>query len=370
LDIRPDTIATLFAFTGILAEVVAIGKKGKRTRWWCISGFFYSLSLVFLVKMAPFVIVGVGIAVLVSYQGKTIQNLKAIVLGLLIPLVGLFSWGVFTGTLFAMWHALVIMPFEIFNNLKNNYLAVYLFFYPNVLFYGGVTLEITLGLVVNHALWVCGLLVGTYRFLTPYLKARGNRERAQVELLLGLTFFLTVVGFVKFFPSRYTQYLIPVAVFVAYYAADGIALFFDWLARVGGYASLVIVIGGFVYVLAVVTQSVNAYKRIWTNAGQRAEVEQLLATVPLSARVVDLDGRMIFWTDGYPVCCLPFDDYLPYVTNPPPPLALYLQTHPADYLYNGDSGRLATLLPENAAYVRSHFTAVPGWGDRLWKRIQ
>jgi 4-amino-4-deoxy-L-arabinose transferase-like glycosyltransferase len=369
LEIRPDTIATLFACFGILTEVVAIEKKGERTCWWWfIAGFFYSLSLVFLLKMVPFVIVGIGIAILVSHQGKTIQNLKAIIVGLLIPMAGLFSWGVFTGTWYVMWRALIIMPFEIFNNL-NDYMAPFLLFYPNTSFYGGIAREITIGLVVNHAVWVCGILVGTYRLLTPFVTGQGNRERSQVELLLGLIFFLTIVGYEKFFPAKFAQYLIPVAVFIAYYAADGISLFFEWLVRVGGYVPLVIVMGGFVYVLAAVTQSVNLPKIHRVNVGQLVEFDQLLHTVPLSARVVDLDGRMLFWADGYSVCCLPFDYYLPYIKNAPQSLAPYLATHPADYLYDGNSGRLADLLPENTAYIKSHFAPVPGFGGRLLKRL-
>ncbi|MCX6792132.1 MAG: hypothetical protein NT149_03795 [Candidatus Gottesmanbacteria bacterium] len=366
LEIRPDNLATLLATLGVIGEVIAIQKK--KNIWWVVSGFFYGLSLLFLIKMAPFVIVGIGIAGWVSYQRKITQGLTSIVGGLLIPLAGLFSWSVLTGTMHAMWRALLITPVEIFTHL-NDFMAASLFFHPNSAFYGGNGQTITAGLVVNHALWICAIFVGTYRVLTPYVKARGNTEGVQTEILLALTFLLVACGYVKFFPSKYSQYLIPVAVFVAYYAADGISLFFDWLERAGGYASLVIVIGGCVYILGAVTLSVNVQKLNFTNVGQRVEFEQLVRTVPLSARVVDLDGRMLFWANGYPACCLPFDYYLPYVTNAPQSLALYLPAHPADYLYDGEGTRLAMLSFESLAYVRSHFVPVAGWGERLWKRL-
>ncbi|MCX6793612.1 MAG: hypothetical protein NTY06_00735 [Candidatus Gottesmanbacteria bacterium] len=369
LEVRPDTIATLFGCIGLLAEAVAIGKKGPRIRWWVTSGFFYGLSVIFLVKMTPFVIVGTGVAGLVSFQKKSIRELKAFMLGLFIPPAGLSIWAVLTGTFSAMWQALLISPFTIFNNLKDNYMAPYLFFYPNSAFYGNGE-RISAGLLVNHMLWLGALGVGTYRLLTPYVRARGNRDGVYVEILLALTFVLVAAGYIKFFPSKYSQYLIPVAVFVAYYAADGLSLFFDWLISEGGYTSMVIVMGAFVYLLVIVSQSVYAPKIIAANTFQRLEFNRLVASVPLSSRVVDLDGRMIFWKEGYSVCCLPFDDYLPYVSRAPQSLALYLSSHPADYVYQGDSNRLAGLLPENQAYVKSHFTPVPGFGDRLWKRNQ
>ena len=93
--------------------------------------------------------------------------------------------------------------------------------------------------------------------------------------------------------------------------------------------------------------------------------------MPISARVVDLEGKMMFWQDGYPICCMPFDSFLPYVTETakPAPLMVYDQIHPVDYIYDGDSGRLNGLSAANLAYIKTHFAPVAGWGGRLWKRL-
>ncbi len=377
LEVRPDILAMLFACAGLLTEVIAI-RKIHAMRVWFTSGVLYGISLVFLIKLAPLVFVGWAVAAMVSIQSFSLQRkkiawagLEAVSGGILIVLCGFFGWAVLTGTLQVTWYSVVNMPFEISKYYQGGqYLAPFLFFYPNAFFYGGDGRTISAGLLVNHAIWILAFVVAAYRVVTPYVKAQGNREKMQIELLLALTFILLSIVYLKFSPVRYSQYLIPTAVFVAYYAADGISLFFDRLAHVGGYQSLAIALVGLGYVLVTVTQSVNAPKILSTNADQRAEFDRLVVTVPLSARVVDLEGKMVFWSDGYPMCCVSLDDFVPNISHGPPSLATYLSAHPADYLYDGGTERLVHLLPENVAYIKSHFTPVPGWGSRLWKRNQ
>ncbi len=377
LEVRPDTIATLLACAALLTEVIAI-RKIHVMRLWCLCGFLYGISFLFLIKMAPFLLAGWIVAMVVSFQRVGTKNKKtawanliAMTGGLLIALCGFFGWAALTGGLQVTLYSVVQMPFEISNHFQGGYyLAPFLFFYPNALFYGGDGVSLSAGLLMNNALWIFASMVGVYRLLTPYLKAQGNREKMQIELLLALTFVFAGIGFIKFSPVKYSQYLIPTAVFIAYYAADGISLFFDWLASVGGYPSLAIALVGLGYVLVTVTQSINAPKILSTNAGQRTEFDRLLATVPLSARVVDLEGKMIFWPDGYPMCCMSLEDFVPYISHGPPSLATYLSLHLADYLYDGTTNRLTSLFPENVAYIKSHFALVPGWGSSLWKRIQ
>jgi hypothetical protein len=242
-----------------------------------------------------------------------------------------------------------------------------LFFYPNSSFYGGNNHTISLGLIVNHAIWIVALITGAYRLVTP-IRA-GKKNETCIELLVAGVFFVSTVVYIKYFPLKHTQYLIPIAVFVAYYAADALGGFFDWLAHAGGYASFVVVVVGFCYLLITVTKDVNAPKLLATNKLQMAEVTTLIRTIPLSARVVDLEGRMVFWQDGYPISSLPFDSFLSYVSRPPLPLAQYLDEHPADYIYEGDSNRFITFTAENLSFIHAHFSPVPGFGGRLLKRL-
>jgi hypothetical protein len=377
LEIRPDNLSTFLALTGLVLEVFALTRNVKRERlMWFFSGFFYMASLLVLEKTIPFALVGLAVGILPvigifvrspkTFRWQDACTVFFLIVGFFLPLAVFIIWLYATGAASAGWYMLTRAPAEIYFHWKEGYFAANLFFFPSGAFYGGNSSDITIGMVTNHFLWILGLGMGTYRLLTPFLHDR-RRGRVLVEVLLGLTFVISVAGFIYFFPEKYSQYLIPIAVFIAYYAADALSVFFDWIEDRGGWVSLIIILLGFVYLLVVVTQDVNRLKLVTTNTVEIHEVDTLIRTIPLTARVVDLEGRMVFWRDAYPICCLPFDTYLPLMSHTPPSLALYLPIHPADYLFDGYSGRFSTLSDEDQAYIRLHFAPVPGWGDRLWK---
>lgn len=356
LEIRPDNLATMLGVIGVIGEIR--GLQTKKNMWWFLSGLFYSASLFVLAKTLPMAAVGAGIALLFSPK-----KFHYFLSGLAGPWIVFFGWHAAAGNGAAALYSLTKLPFEVYKSAATIAMEAHLFFYPNASFYGGTGHTITAGLLTNHALWILAICVGAYRLVVP-------KEHIRTELLVALTFFTLVYGYVKYFPAKHSQYLIPIAVFVAYYAADGLSLFFDWLARVGGYESLAIVLVGFSYLLGSVTGQVNAPKLLSTNAAQLTDLSRLTQTIPPASRVVDFEGRMVFWPEGYPVCCVSPDTTLAFVTRPPLPLAEYLKLHAADYIWDGDSGRLAELTPENLAYVHDHFTPVAGWGNRLWQRIR
>ncbi len=360
LEIRPDNLATLLAILGVIGEIRAIQTQKKN--WWLVSGLAYSASLFVLAKTLPIVAVGAGVALF--FLPRSIMFFG----GLVGPWALFFLGAAIQGNLKEVWYSLTRLPFEVYKSAANFPMEANLFFHPNASFYGGNGHTVTSGLIVNHALWVFAIIVGSYRLLLPFLTGEGKR-RAAVELLIAGIFFVSIFGYVKFFPLKHSQYLIPIAVFVAYYAADGLAAFFDWLRRAGGNVSLVIILVGFCYLFIAVTKEVNAPKLLFTNTVEMRELTSLIDAVPPTARVVDLEGRMVFWDDGYPISSIPFDTFLSFVTRPPPPLAQYLAAHPADYIYDGDSNRMATLTAENLNFIRAHFAPVPGFGQRLWKRL-
>jgi hypothetical protein len=363
LEIRPDNLAMLFALLGVIGEIVAI--RAKRIHWWLVSGLLYSASLFVLAKTLPIVAVGGGIAVISSWRDW--KKILFFFLGLLAPWIVFFLSAAVFGNFSVVWYSLTKLPFEAYKFSLNYYMGANLFFYPNALFYGGNGYTITSGLIVNHAIWILGLCVGAYRLVTP---ARGKKNELFVELLVSGVFFVSVAAYVKFFPWKHTQYLIPIAVFVAYYAADGLSGLFYWIERLGGRASFGIVLLGFSYLVIVITKDINAPKLLNANTVQITELSTLIHTIPLSTHVVDLEGRMVFWPDGYPVSSLPFDEFLSYVSRRPLPLAQYLDKYPADYIYDGDSNRFITFTAENLAYIHAHFSPVSGFGERLWKKIR
>ena len=369
LEIRPDNLAILLVLIGVIGEIQGI--LGKTQVWWLVSGILYSASLFVLIKTLPIVLIGllIGVFSVISRKSSMVDFLKKpgmLMFGLLVPWMLYFVCAWASGNFEVIWYSLTRMPFEVYKFAVNTPMVANLFFYPNVSFYGGY--GITTGLVVNHLLWLFGIFVGTYRLLNPL--QFGDRRKVWTELFIATIFFVSIFAYVKYFPLKHSQYLIPIAIFIAYYAADGLSAFFSWIHRVYGYPVFIIVVLGFTILLITVTREVNAPKLAVSNAAQLAELSHLLRVVPSDARVVDLDGRMVFWPDGYPISAMPFDSFLQYMSKPPPPLATYLSKYPADYIYQGDTGRLTELTQVNSAYVREHFAPVPGWGDRLWKRLQ
>ena len=239
----------------------------------------------------------------------------------------------------------------------------HLFFFPNGSFYGGSS-GITLGLVLNHAIWLTGICMGVIRFFTPFVTGGGDRKKVLVELLIGGTFLLSVFGYVQFFPLKHSQYLIPIAIFIAYYCADAFVLALERIHRPLKWTFLVI----FVYLVATATIQVNSVKLTWSNATQLRDGARLISTVPAGAQVVDLEGRMLFWPDGYHICCVPFGQFEGFLSRRPEPLRRTLEVEKIPYLWQGDTGRLAALSVEDLGYVRAHYASVEGWGEKLWKR--
>ncbi len=369
LEVRPDNLATLLALLGVIGEIRAIlpsnarASEGERKThwWWFLSGIFYAGSLFVLTKTLPIVAVGALIAFLASRK-----KFPFFTLGLLGPWVLFFLSAAVTGHFSQVWYSLTKLPFEVYKSAVNFPMEANLFFYPNASFYGGNGYTITTSLIVNHAMWILAILVGTLRVVTPFRE--GIKNKGLIELLVGGIFFVSIFGYVKFFPAKHSQYLIPIAVFIAYFAADGLSFFFDWLRRVGRYESLLVVVFGLVYLLIAVTNEVNTPKLARTNETQLSEIRNLIATVPLSARVVDLEGRMVFWPEGYPMCCVTMDNFLDFLSWPIAPLRSYLAQYPAEYIYDGNTQRFGQLSSENIAYIRRFYAPVLGWGDRLWKR--
>ncbi len=212
LEIRPDNLATLLALVGVIGEIRAI--REKKNWLWAVSGLAYGLSLFVLVKTLPFVLVGTIIA---AFSKK----LRVFVLPVIVPWFFFFLGAGISGNFGVVWYSLTPL-FEVYKTSVNYPMIPSLFFYPNADFYGGN--GITLGLLVNHAIWILGVLFGAYRIVTPFRE--GDKKKALVELLISGIFFVSAIAYVKFYPLKHSQYLIPIAVFVAYYAGSSIGKLF------------------------------------------------------------------------------------------------------------------------------------------------
>lgn len=379
LEVRPDNLSLAFGMLGVIFQIRGhLGYRGKIHPWFW-SGLFYALTLLVLVKMAPFVAVGFAVMALDPQtfrmireigSGKVIGSLiktpLMAVAGGLVLFVPFVLWLLTLGDFSVVWYSLTKLAFESNRFSKFMVMEPHLFFFPNGSFYGAP--YINRPLLINHAIWSFGIIVGIVRLLTPFITADGDKRKVLPELLLSGIFVLLSLIYVAFYPLKHSQYLIPIALFVAFYAADGISYYFQWLKGKLGELPVwisLILIGFFLWIS---TPEFNDIKRYWINAPQQEQLLQLSAIIPQDAKVFDLEGRMIFWKDAYYICCLPYGLYIDYLSRRPPPLSVVFAQNHTEYVWQGDTGRFWSLPAEDRGYIEANFERVPGWGDKLWKR--
>jgi hypothetical protein len=384
MEVRPDNLATLAAFAGLVLQVIALLSTRDAKCLWFWSGFAYMASLIVFVKTIPFVAAGTGVLFLYSWWGKGetirvwIKNLmkkkippeiSAFGFGLGIPLGIFLLWLPFTGNLPKALYSLTKMSLEANMSGKFGYMNPDLFFFPNGSFYGGTSL-ISTALIFNHAIWIIAIITGTVRLFIPFITVDGDRRRVLAELLISGVFVLSVLGYVTFFPLKHSQYLIPIALFVAYYCADAVISIFRKIDHIVPFFGVcaILVIGS--YLLATVNIQVNQVKIYWSNTAQMEQLNLLMSAIPRSEEVLDLEGRMLAWKDAYYICCVPFGSFVPYLSQKPPVLRDVLEAKKTRYIYQGDSNRMALLSYDDQTYIRTYFVPVTGWGETLWKRRQ
>jgi hypothetical protein len=280
---------------------------------------------------------------------------------MLIP-AGIFAlWiGVISGSwdvVMTAVYSLTKLPFEV-NRIGEVFgMAPDLFFYPNATYYGQPGWSA--GLSANHVIWFIGLMTGCLRLVTPFLS--GGRKGVFAELLIAGSLLAQVSVFIYGYPLRHAQYLIPVAVFVSFYAADALFIARNMLSRVRGGAAIgaagLLVL---IYGMWSITVSVATPKFALTNREDIGILERAMRTIPKNAYVLDLVGSTLYFKDPYYVCCVPFGQWEPYLSRELPDLASALVTTGTQYVYQGRLERVATLSLRDKTYIRTHFSPLSG----------
>jgi hypothetical protein len=371
IETRPDNLATFLAFGGLVLEAIAIRIERKSGPYWFWAGICYMASLLVFAKTVPFVAIGIGIALLYVWwiKGKLtlIPEMISFGIGLGIPLVIFFLWLPSVGDIGKAWYFLTKFPLEANLLAKFGWMEPNLFFFPNGSFYGGVT-RVTLALILNHAIWITGVIIGSIRFVTPFITGNGDKRKALIELLIGGVFVVSVFGYIQFFPLKHSQYLIPIAIFIAYYSADAFVMFFRFVDRYIPLYGIVCILLAASFYIGSATIQINQVKLGWSNAVQLEQMRLLIMTIAPENEVFDLDGRLLFWKDAYYICCVPIGSFVPYMTQKPPLIRDVLESKKTPYVYQGDSNRLPLLTAEDQEYIRRMYAPVTGWGETLWVR--
>jgi len=365
LEIRPDTLATVLALLGLYWHIEALrGTKGYAR--WMTAGFWYGTSLLVLPKTVPQVAVAGLVSVLWVVWGEGARAYKARALaqlaaGMLIP-AGIFA--LWIGATSRSWdvvmtavYSLTKLPFEV-NRIGEVFgMLPDLFFYPNATYYGQSGWSA--GLSANHAIWFIGLMTGCLRLVTPFLP--GGRKGVFAELLIAGSLLAQVSVFMYGYPLRHAQYLIPVAVFVSFYAADALFIARNMLSRVrGGFALGAAGLLVLIYGMWSITVSVTTPKFSLTNREDIGILERAMRTIPKNAYVLDLVGSTLYFKDPYYVCCVPFGQWEPYLSRELPDLASALEATGTQYVYQGRLERVATLSLRDKTYIRTHFSQLSG----------
>ena len=345
LEIRPDTLAVLFAMVGMVLQILAskgLTLRGRVRPYQFLAGFFYALSLLILPKVLPQVGVAIAVLFLMNF-GKKHHSFFPFLIGLVVPLFIFGLYALWLGNPDQVIYSLTKLPVEA-NKISQTFIMMPdLFFYPNTTFYGEPGWS--MGLISNHAIWIIAIFMGAYRLVAP---------RGWSEFLIAATFFVYALFYVQIVPLKHTQYLIPIAVFVAFYAADAVDMVWQKSKAAVFMGFPILAIGLYQTFLLV-----NTPKLAWTNADTIKELTTLFRTIPTTEYILDLTGQTIYYKHPYVACCLPIGQSAPYLSRPLPSLAQALEKTKTKYIFEGGLTRTNTLLPDDQAYITAHYLPHP-----------
>lgn len=391
IEIRPDMVATMLSMLGLLLFIGGYGgnegDEGKRKKYFFFSGLSYAASLGFVPKTV-FFLVPVAIVFFISHLsslghfsrgGKkdTFYFLLGLVPVGLVLLFLLFSYG----NLSFSFYSMTKMASEVTKTLGVKFfMRPDIFFYPNDTYYGfggwSWPLVTTIVIYVVASIWAIHRFlnsvfstIGGVRASPPLADQLATPEVSSShvgEFLVAGAFFANLAAFVFFYPLKHAQYLIPVAPFIAFYAADmwesAVSKLFKSpkLLKVGITIVLLFFIVG-------VGGQMNEKKMQWVNTGTLDKVNYFLKTVPASEPVYDLTGESIFFRNGYYFCCLPYGQYEEALYFKMPDLAEELEKRGTKYVHLGSLSRLNEIPAKHAKYIRENFAPVEE-GNLLWER--
>jgi len=360
LEIRPDILALLIFLIGFREVLLFWSKQGKPTQlFW--GGVWLSTSLLVLQKTGVLVATVAGMVIFSALVTKKLRAVPVFLLGLGLPLGSFSLWALTTGQAKTVFYSVTWLTKEsILGVARFNPLGPTFFFSPNPTYYGESGLSI--GLIVNHTLWVLALILAAALIMTNAVEWR---KEWYIRMTPALLLVASVIQYLYISPLKFTQYLLPAAVFVAWFTGEWVELLWRLCKR--SHARLATFTIFFVLFTMLMTYTffrVHSPKFNWTNDSTYQKITRILATIPKNEYVFDLEGRTIYYPYPYYVCCLPIGQFDSLLLKSRPPIREALRTTKTKYIYQAEIPRIRALPPEDVAFIRENYTETEG-GDLL-----
>ncbi|OGG08422.1 hypothetical protein A3D05_06275 [Candidatus Gottesmanbacteria bacterium RIFCSPHIGHO2_02_FULL_40_24] len=370
LEIRPDLLAALLSITGLYLFVLANEKK--KAVYYFLTGFFFTASLAVVPKTVFFL---VPVALILIHQFLTLKKPKSAIfikhmlfmgagMGINLAVVGVLLF--LSGNITLSVYLISKLASDVTRTLALRfYMRPDIFFYPNDIFYGMPGLNRIL--LSNLFVYVLGTVWGIKNFISSLSYDEADKNIR--EFVFSLSLFVNLYAFVKIFPLKHLQYLIPVSPFVAFYFADLVRVFAEKAGRffpqmpnlkIGVRTAIyLLVIGCSFYLSKLMYQS----KSQWTNQPALKKIEGFLSGIPENEPVFDLTGETVFYPNGYYFCCLPYGQYEQSLNFNFPEIESELIRRGTKYVHIGITDRLEVLPILHTRKIQEKFTSDPAMVD-------
>lgn len=343
IEIRPDSFSTVFSFLGIIFLILTLQKR--RRRYAFLSGLFYSVAVFLLPKVIFFLFVGVMVIFIFSIRNKVYSYLYALGIGLLIPLCAVLLLYVSYGNIQKALYLTVNVVSSATAVLGRDFpREADLAFRPNGAYYG---LEwYNLAWKSNLFIWVVASIWAVKHAISVFDEK--NSTAIFIKFLLFASFWLNFISYVKLFPLRHPQYLIPLSPFIAYYFADCIFSLKKRFVQI-----IVAIVCIFIFFFA--ANEMYAVKLSGSNKETLAYYEKTYHFLPAIEPVFDLSGETIFYPEGYYFCCIPYGQYEEVLTFSYPNLEKELQRKQVKFIHVQSPERIGVLPFVHQKTIRQYY---------------
>lgn len=362
LEIRPDIPALFFTLLGIYFLINGIMEKKAKKLF--LSGMFYGIGVIIIQKtlfllLFAFLIVLIWQFFLITplpglirkFSFKTIINLPIcyLILGLILPIIFLLISFIPYGDFRGVFYFLTALPSFVTSTLGSKFpIPPEYYFYSSDILYG--KFGYNLPWITNIFVWVVASLWLFYKFISSFFNK--NKVSGLVEILLSGSFIVSLIIYVWFFPLHHEQYLLPLSIFIAFYAGDIIYRFY----RFGAFGKIIVLF--FIIIIFFGGKEMYDIKLSWSDQGF-SYYKNLYNKFSSNEAVFDLTGETIFTKEGYYFCCLPYGSFAESLGFSLPLLSNSLKNNKVKYIYIKNEGRLFELPPHHQDFIRMYYTYEP-----------